>query len=198
MAIKMKAVSAEAAARHPGSAGIEPHAFTEKEAETAVRRDWLWPLKVMVKLVLFVALLFAFPSPIAFLIILLTASFWLNKLHRRYGRPRASTNRVRRFQGHGSISMGASSASGLLSSGVYQAGLVDALGVELIPDAADYASDSSSSFWCGDINPASGLPMMENSCIDIGGNVFGDDSMTSIDTGFDCGGISCDPFDSTI
>ncbi|EGR1983633.1 TPA: hypothetical protein GRI96_17905 [Vibrio parahaemolyticus] len=94
--------------------------------------------------------------------------------------------------------MGASSASGLLSSGVYRAGLVSAASAELMPDIADASSDSSSSFWCGDINPASGLPMMENSCIDIGGNVFGDDSMTSIDTSFDCGGISFDPFDSTI
>ncbi|NAW92301.1 hypothetical protein B9J88_11830 [Vibrio sp. V05_P4A8T149] len=94
--------------------------------------------------------------------------------------------------------MGGSSASGLASSGIYQAGLVGMTGAKLIPDTTDFISDSSSSFWCGDINPASGLPMMENSCIDIGGNVFGDDSMTSIDTGFDCGGISCDPFDSTI
>ena len=198
MPIKMKTVSAEAAARHPGCAGIEPHAFAEKEAKATVGRDWFWPLKVVVKLVLFVVLLFALPSPISFLILLFTASCYVNKLYRRFGRRRASNGRTRRFQGHGSISMGAGSASGLSSSAVYQAGLVGAAGAELIPDAADYASDSSSSFWCGDINPASGLPMMENSCIDIGGNVFGDDSMTSIDTGFDCGGISCDPFDSTI
>ncbi|HIF9337584.1 TPA: hypothetical protein ACX6RO_001672 [Photobacterium damselae] len=78
MAIKIKAVSAEAAARHPGSAGIEPHAFTEQEVKATVRRDWLWSLKAMVKLVLFVVLLFVLPSPILFLIILLTASFWLN------------------------------------------------------------------------------------------------------------------------
>ncbi|WP_347366710.1 hypothetical protein [Vibrio vulnificus] len=194
MAIKMKAVSAEAAARHPGSAGIEPHAFTEQEVKATVRRDWLWPLKAMVKLVLFVVLLFALPSPILFLIILLTASFWLNKLHRRYGRSR----RGRRFAGHGHMSMGGGSLSGLSSSGIYQAGLAGAANVELMPDTADAISDSSPSFWCGDINPASGLPMMDNSCIDVGGNVFGDDSMTSIDSGFDCGGISCDPFDSTI
>lgn len=194
MAIKMKAVSAEAAARHPGSAGIEPHAFTEQEVKATVRRDCLWPLKAMVKLVLFVVLLFALPSPILFLIILLTASFWLNKLHRRYGRPR----RGRRFAGHGHMSMGGGSLSGLSSSGIYQAGLAGAANVELMPDTADAISDSSPSFWCGDINPASGLPMMEHSCIDVGGNVFGDDSMTSIDSGFDCGGISCDPFDSTI
>ncbi|HCE2846240.1 TPA: hypothetical protein NKU35_000366 [Vibrio parahaemolyticus] len=96
------------------------------------------------------------------------------------------------------MSMRGGSLSGLSSSGVYRAGLVSAASAELMPDIADASSDSSSSFWCGDINPASGLPMMENSCIDIGGNVFGDDSMTSIDTSFDCGGISCDPFDSTI
>ncbi|AVW96729.1 hypothetical protein BAV72_06035 [Vibrio parahaemolyticus] len=96
------------------------------------------------------------------------------------------------------MSMGGGSLSGLSSSGIYQAGLVGLTGTELIPDAASYVSDSSSSFWCGDINPASGLPMMDNSCIDVGGNVFGDDSMTSIDSGFDCAGISCDPFDSTI
>lgn len=198
MAVKMKAVSAKTAVRHPGSAGIEPHAFTEKEVETAVRRDWLWPLKVMVKLVLFVALLFALPSPISFLIILFTTAYCLNKLHQRYGKPIASTNRVRRFQGHGSISMGAGSASSLSGSGVYQAGLVGAASAELISDTPDFISDSSSFHWCVDINPASGLPMMENSCIDIGGNVFGDNSMTSIDTGFDCGGISCDPFDSTV
>lgn len=43
-------------------------------------------------------------------------------------------------------------------------------------------SDSNSSFYedisstsCyGDINPGSGLPMIDDSCIDIGGNVFGD------------------------
>ncbi|EPS5919673.1 hypothetical protein ACJO11_17085 [Vibrio parahaemolyticus] len=198
MSIKMKAVSAEAAARHPGCAGIEPHAFEDKEAKTTMRCDWFWPLKAVVKLVLFVVLLFALPSPISFLIILLTASFWLNKLHRRYGRRRASIGRARRFQGHGLISMGAGSASGLSCSGVYQAGLVGAASAELISDTTDFISDSSSSFWCGDINPASGLPMIDNSCIDVGGNVFGDDSMTSIDSGFDCGGISCDPFDSTI
>lgn len=198
MILKMNAVSADVSSKHPGSAGIEPHAFTEKEVETTMRVDWLWPLKVIVKLVLFVTLLFALPSPISFLIILFTAAYCVNKLHRRYGRPRASNNKARRFQGHGSISMGASSASGLLSSGVYRAGLVSAASAELMPDIADASSDSSSSFWCGDINPASGLPMIENSCIDIGGNVFGDDSMTSIDTSFDCGGISCDPFDSTI
>ena len=37
--------------------------------------------------------------------------------------------------------------------------------------------------------------MMENSRIDIGGNVLGDNSVTSIDTSFGCGGISCDSFD---
>ncbi|HHC6571435.1 hypothetical protein LZS99_02725 [Vibrio fluvialis] len=198
MILKMNAVSAEVSAKHPGSAGIEPHAFTEKDAKTTVHRDWFWPLKAMVKLVLFVVLMLALPAPISFLIILLTASFWLNKLHRRYGWRRASIGRARGFQGHGSISMGAGSASGLSGSGVYQAGLVGAASAELISDTPDFISDSSSFHWCGDINPASGLPMMENSCIDIGGNVFGDNSMTSIDTGFDCGGISCDPFDSTI
>ncbi|CDT74185.1 conserved hypothetical protein [Vibrio diabolicus] len=194
MAIKMIAVSAEAAARHPGCAGIEPHAFEDKEAKTTMRCDWFWPLKAMVKLVLFVVLLFALPSPISFLIILFTASFWLNKLHRRSGRPR----RGRRFAGHGHMSMGGCSLSCLSSSGIYRAGLAGAASAELIPDTTDFISDSSSSFWCGDINPASGLPMIDNSCIDVGGNVFGDDSMTSIDSGFDCGGISCDPFDSTI
>jgi hypothetical protein len=96
------------------------------------------------------------------------------------------------------MSMGGGSLSGLSSSGIYQAGLAGAANVEMMPDTADAISDSSPSFWCGDINPASGLPMMEHSCIDVGGNVFGDDSMTSINSGFDCGGISCDPFDSTI
>ncbi|HGZ6777717.1 hypothetical protein MMC60_04760 [Vibrio parahaemolyticus] len=194
MILKMNAVSADVSSKHPGSANIKAHAFAEKEAKATVGRDWFWPLKVVVKLVLFVVLLFAMPSPISFLVILLIASFWLNKLHRRYGRPR----RGRRFAGHGHMSMRGGSLSGLSSSGVYRAGLVSAASAELMPDIADASSDSSSSFWCGDINPASGLPMMENSCIDIGGNVFGDDSMTSIDTSFDCGGISCDPFDSTI
>lgn len=198
MILKMNAVSADVSSKHPGSAGIEPHAFTEKEVETTMRVDWLWPLKAIVKLVLFVTLFFALPSPISFLIILFTAAYCVNKLHRRYGRPRASTGRARKLQRHGPISMGVSSASGLASSGIYQAELVGMTGAELILDTTDFISDSSSSFWCGDINPASGLPMMENSCIDIGGNVFGDDSMTSIDTSFDCGGISCDPFDSTI
>lgn len=195
MSIKMKAVSAEAAARHPGCTGIEPHAFEDKEAKTTMRCDWFWPLKAMVKLVIFFVLLFILPSPISFLIILFTASYCVNKLHRRYGRRGTSTGRVRKLQRDGPISMGASSASGLASSEIYQAGLVGMTGAKLIPDTTDFISDSSSSFWCGDINPASGLPMMENSCIDIGGNVFGDDSMTSIDTSFDCGGISCDPFD---
>ncbi|HFG1788680.1 TPA: hypothetical protein ACGF4R_002674 [Vibrio cholerae] len=198
MILKMHTVSAEVSAKHPGSAGIEPHAFTEKDAKTTVHRDWFWPLKAMVKFVLFFVLLFTLPSPISFLIILFTASYCVNKLNRRYGRRGASTGRARKLQRHGPISMGASSASGLASSGIYQAGLVGMTGAELIPDTTDFISDSSSSFWCGDINPASGLPMMENSCIDVGGNVFGDDSMTSIDTSFDCGGISFDPFDSTI
>lgn len=90
---------------------------------------------------------------------------------------------------------GEGSPSGISSPGIYQAGQV---GAELIPDTPDFISDSSSPHWCGDINPASGLPMMENSCIDVGGNLLGDNSMTSIDTSFDCGGISCDRFDSTI
>ena len=72
----MKTVSAEAVASHPGCAGIEPHAFAEKEAKATVCRDWLCPIKVMVKLVLFVVLMFALPAPVSFLIILLTASFW--------------------------------------------------------------------------------------------------------------------------
>lgn len=155
----------------------------------------------MVKLVLLVVLLFALPGPISFLIILFIASYCVNKLHRRFGRPR----RVRRFQGHGPISMGDGSPSGLSSYGVYQSGLIGAAGIELMSEVAEFntestgfTSESDSSFWCGDINPASGLPMMEDSCIDVGGNVFGSDSMTSINTGFDCGGISCDPFDSTI
>lgn len=201
MILKMNAVSADVSSKHPGSANIEPHAFAEKEAKATVGRDWFWPLKVVVKLALFVVLLFALPSPISFLILLFTASYYVNKLHRRFGRPR----RVRRFQGHGPISMGDGSPSGLSSSGVYQSGLVGAAGVELMSEVAEFntestgfTTESDSSFWCGDINPASGLPMMEDSCIDIGGNVFGDDSMTSVDTGFDCGGISCDPFDSTI
>ncbi|WP_447469310.1 hypothetical protein [Vibrio harveyi] len=194
MILKMNAVSADVSSKHPGSAGIEPHAFTEKEVETTMRVDWLCPLKVIVKLVLFVTLLFALPSPISFLIILFTAAYYVNKLHRRYGRSR----RGRRFAGHGQMSMRDGSLSGLSSSGVYRAGLVSAASAELMPDIADSSSDSSPSFWCGYTNPASGLPMVENSCIDIGGNVFGDDSMTSIDTSFDCGGISCDPFDSTI
>ncbi|WP_334432250.1 hypothetical protein [Vibrio alginolyticus] len=194
MILKMNAVSADVSSKHPGSADIKAHAFAEKEAKATVGRDWFWPLKVVVKLVLFVVLLFALPSPISFLILLLTASYYVNKLHRCFGRPR----RMRRFQGHGPISIGDGSPSGLSSFGVYQAGLVGAASAELIPDTPDFISDSSSSHWCGDINPASGLPMMENSCIDIGGNVFGDDSMTSIDTNFDCGGISCDSFDSTI
>ncbi|EGR0669852.1 hypothetical protein QNE37_003681 [Vibrio vulnificus] len=53
MILKMHTVSAEVSAKHPGSAGIEPHAFTEKDAKTTVHRDWFWPLKAMVKLVLF-------------------------------------------------------------------------------------------------------------------------------------------------
>ncbi|ENT7206545.1 hypothetical protein [Vibrio parahaemolyticus] len=194
MILKMHTVSAEVSAKHPGSAGIEPHAFTEKDAKTTVHRDWLWPLKLMVKWILLVVLLFSLPSPISFLTVLFTVSYYVNKLHRRYGRSR----RGRRFAGHGQMSMRDGSLSGLSSSGVYRAGLVSAASAELMPDIAGASSDSSSSFWCGDINPASGLPMMENSCIDIGGNVFGDDSMTSIDTSFDCGGNSCDPFDSTI
>lgn len=198
MILKMNAVSADVSSKHPGSAGIEPHAFTEKDAKTTVHRDWFWPLKAMVKLVLFVVLLFALPSPMSFLIILFIASYYVNKLNRRYGRRRASNSRARRFQGHGAITMESGSASGISRSGIYHAGLVGAAGAELIADTPDFISDSSSSHWCGDINPASGLPMMENSCIDVGGNVFGDDSMTSIDTSFDCGGISCDPFDSTI
>ncbi|APP06106.1 MULTISPECIES: hypothetical protein [Vibrio harveyi group] len=68
----MKTVSAEAVASHPGCAGM----FAEKEAKATVCRDWLWPIKVMVKLVLFVVLMFALPAPVSFLIILLTASFW--------------------------------------------------------------------------------------------------------------------------
>lgn len=194
MILKMHTVSAEVSAKHPGCTGIEPHAFTEKNAKTTVHRDWLWPLKLMVKWILFVVLLFSLPSPISFLTVLFTASYYVNKLHRRYGRSR----RGRRFAGHGQMSMRDGSLSGLSSSGVYRAGLVSAAGAELIADTPDFISDSSSSHWCGDINPASGLPMMENSCIDVGGNVFGDDSVTSIDTNFDCGGISCDPFDSTI
>jgi hypothetical protein len=194
MILKMHTVSTEVSAKHPGCTGIEPHASTEKNAKTTVHRDWLWPLKLMVKWILFVALLFSLPSPISFLTVLFTASYYVNKLHRRYGRSR----RGRRFAGHGQMSMRDGSLSGLSSSGVYRAGLVSAASAELMPDIADSSSDSSPSFWCGYINPASGLPMVENSCIDIGGNVFGDDSMTSIDTGFDCAGISCDPFDSTI
>ncbi|HHY0512646.1 TPA: hypothetical protein ACVU5D_004057 [Vibrio parahaemolyticus] len=198
MAIKIKAVSAEAATRHPGYAGIEAHAFAEKETKTKVHRDWLWLLKLMVKWILSVVLLFSLPNPISFLIILFTVSYYVNKLNRRYGRLRASAGRMRRFQRYGPISMRSRSASGLASTGVYQSRLVGAAGVELIPDTENYISDSYSSSWCSDINPASGLPMVENSWIDVGGNVFGDNSMISIDTSFNCGGISCDPFDSTI
>ncbi|HHC7201450.1 TPA: hypothetical protein ACN4AY_004380 [Vibrio parahaemolyticus] len=96
------------------------------------------------------------------------------------------------------MSMRGGSLSGLSGSGVYQAGLVGTASAELISNTPDFISDSSSFHWCGYINPASDLPMMENSCIDIGGHVFGDNSMDSIDNAFDCGGISCDPFDSTI
>ncbi|HEM6923967.1 hypothetical protein ABN057_16145 [Providencia alcalifaciens] len=190
MAIKMKAVSAEAAARHPGCPGIESHAFADKETKTMIRCDWLWPLKAIVKLFLFVVLLFALPSLISFFIILFTASYYVNKLHRYYGRER-------RFRGHGAISSGSGSASGLSSSGTYQARLVSVVGAELIPDNPDFISDSSSSHWCGDINPASGLPMIEDSCIDVGGNVFGGDNIISIDIGFECG-ISSDQFDSIV
>ena len=34
---------------------------------------------------------------------------------------------------------------------------------------------------CSSINPANGLPMIENSCIDIEGNPFGTDSISSFD-----------------
>lgn len=102
---------------------------------------------------------------------------WLNKLHRRYGRPR----RGRRFAGHRHISVIDGSPSGISSPGIYQAGQA---GAELIPDTPDFISDSRSPHWCGDINPVSGPPMMENSCIDVGGNVLRDNSMTSIDTSF--------------
>ena len=33
---------------------------------------------------------------------------------------------------------------------------------------------SAESCGCGDINPGSGLPMMDDNCIDVGGYVYGD------------------------
>ena len=61
MSIIIKTVSLEVEARHPGCVGIEPHAFEEKEVKIAVRRDGFRLLNVMVKLFLFVVLLFVLP-----------------------------------------------------------------------------------------------------------------------------------------
>ena len=40
-------------------------------------------------------------------------------------------------------------------------------------------------FFGGGINPASGLPMMGDSMFDVVGNVYGTDSMSSVDGAFD-------------